>query len=211
MIHIDLILSVQNVILRSMEPMQSLQKIANRGFFTLKSCLEQGVSRYELRKLETDGKIQKVDHGLYMLDGTIDDEMFMPQVLNENIVYSHETALFLLGFSDLIPDKYTITVPLGYHSKKLWNNFYVRQTPAELLNKGVVEIDSLYGNPIKVYCIERTLCEMMHSRKDFTKERFIPAIQRYMRLKGRNIGKVVDFSRMFNVERKIRPYVEALI
>ena len=191
--------------------MQSIQKIANRGFFTLKSCLEQGVSRYELKKLEASGEIEKVEHGLYMLDGTIDDEMFMPQVLNENIVYSHETALFLLGFSDLIPDKYTITVPLGYHSKKLWKNFYVRQTPAELLNKGVIEIDSLYGNPIKVYCIERTLCELMHSRKDFTKERFIPAIQRYMRLKGRNIGKIVDFSRMFNVERKIRPYVEALI
>ena len=191
--------------------MQSIQKIANRGFFTLKSCLEQGVSRYELKKLEASGEIEKVEHGLYMLDGTIDDEMFMPQVLNENIVYSHETALFLLGFSDLIPDKYTITVPLGYHSKKLWKNFYVRQTPAELLNKGVVEIDSLYGNPIKVYCIERTLCELMHSRKDFTKERFIPAIQRYMRLKGRNIGKIVDFSRMFNVERKIRPYVEVLI
>lgn len=191
--------------------MQSIQKIANRGFFTLKSCLEQGVSRYELKKLEASGEIEKVEHGLYMLDGTIDDEMFMPQVLNENIVYSHETALFLLGFSDLIPDKYTITVPLGYHSKKLWKNFYVRQTPAELLNKGVVEIDSLYGNPIKVYCIERTLCELMHSRKDFTKERFIPAIQRYMRLKGRNVGKIVDFSRMFNVERKIRPYVEVLI
>ena len=194
-----------------METMTSIRKLANQGFFTLKSCLEQGISRYELRKLETAGKIQKVEHGLYMLDGTIDDEMFMPQAFNDNIIYSHETALFLTGYSDLIPDKFTVTVPIGYHSKKLWNNFYVRQTPAEFLNKGVIEINSLYGNPIKVYCIERTLCELMHSRKDFTKERFIPAIQRYMRQKGRNIGKVVDFSQMFNVERKIRPYMEALI
>ena len=87
----------------------------------------------------------------------------------------------------------------------------MRQTPAELLNEGVQEIQSFYSNPLKVYCIERTLCELLHSRKDFNKERYIPALQRYMASKDRKIWKLTDYARMFNVENKIRPYLEVLI
>jgi hypothetical protein len=126
-------------------------------------------------------------------------------------VYSNETALFLTGYSDLLPEKFTVTVPKGYHSKKLWRDFLVRQTPAEILNEGVQEIRSFYSNPIKVYCIERTLCELLHGRIDFNKERYIPAIQRYMRSKDRNIWKLSDFARMFHIEDKIGPYLEVLI
>ena len=82
-----------------------------------------------------------------------------------------------------------MTVPRGYHSKILWNDFIVRQTPLELFDKGIKEIASPYGNPIKIYCIERTLCDLLRSRNDFNKERYIPAVQKYMRSKQKDVYK----------------------
>jgi len=188
-----------------------MRKFSNRGYFSLKQCLEHGVSRYDLKNLEDSGKIKKVNYGLYAFANVVEDEYYIPQVLSDKVVYSNETALYLTGYSDLLPEIFTVTVPKGYHSKKLWRNFLVRQTPAELLNEGVQEIQSFYSNPLKVYCIERTLCELLHSRKDFNKERYIPALQRYMASKDRKIWKLTDYARMFNVENKIRPYLEVLI
>jgi predicted transcriptional regulator of viral defense system len=194
-----------------METIQKMRKFSNRGYFSLKQCLEHGVSRYDLKNLEDSGKIKKVNYGLYAFANVVEDEYYIPQVLSDKVVYSNETALYLTGYSDLLPEIFTVTVPKGYHSKKMWQNFLVRQTPAELLNEGVQEIQSFYSNPLKVYCIERTLCELLHSRKDFNKERYIPALQRYMASKDRKIWKLTDYARMFNVENKIRPYLEVLI
>lgn len=191
--------------------MRNIRKFAKNGYFSLKQCLEHGVSRYNLRNLEETGKIKKVNYGLYAFANILEDEFFIPQVLSDKVVYSNETALYLTGYSDLLPEKFTVTVPKGYHSKKLWQDFLVRQAPAEILDQGIQEVKSFYGNPLKVYCIERTLCELLHGRKDFNKERYIPALQRYMASKNRNIWKLTDYAKMFNVEKKIRPYVEVLI
>lgn len=191
--------------------MLNIRKIAKKGYFALKQCLEHGVSRYDLRNLEEAGKIKKVDYGLYAFSDVLEDEFFIPQVQSDKVVYSNMTALYLTGYSDLLPEKFTVTVPKGYHSKKLWRDFFVRQVPIEILNQGVEEVKSFYGNPLKVYCIERTLCELLHNRADFNKERFIPAMQKYMASKKRNLWKLTDYAQMFNVEKKIRPYVEVLI
>ena len=34
-------------------------------------------------------------------------------------IYSHDTALYLLGYSDRIPAKYTMTFPKGYNAPSL--------------------------------------------------------------------------------------------
>ena len=157
------------------------------------------------------GLITKVKYGLYAFSDILEDELFIPQVFSNKIVYSNETALYFEGYSDQVPFTYTVTVPKGYHSKILWNDFIVRQTPIELFDKGIKEISSPYGNPIKIYCIERTLCDLLRSRKDFNKERYIPAVQKYMRSKQKDLYKIMEYAKLLNVENKIRPYLEVLL
>lgn len=195
--------------IKGMGKMNIIEKIANHGFFSLKTCAEHGVSRYDIASLEKKGLIRKIRHGVYAFPNTIDDEFFIPQLTNK-LIYSHDTALYLTGYSDLIPEQNTIMVPYGVHSKALWQEFRVRQTPIEIFERGVVQINSYCGNPIRVYCIERTLCDLIHSRTEFSKERFIPAIQKYIS-KNRDVGKIIEYAQMLNVEKKIRPYLEALL
>ena len=193
-----------------METLKKIKTFSKNGYFSQKQCLINGISRYQLAALLDSGKVKKVKYGLYAFSDVLEDELFIPQIYNNNTVYSNETALYFTGFSDQVPFTYTITVPSGYHSKNLWTDFMVRQVPKEIFHKGIIELKSPYGNPIRVYCIERTLCELLHSRVDFYKERFIPAIQRYMREKSKDVYKVMEYAKMFNVEKKIRPYLEVL-
>ena len=87
----------------------------------------------------------------------------------------------------------------------------VRQTPSDIFDEGITEIQSHYGNPIRVYCIERTLCDLIKSRTDFNKQRFIPALQKYMQSRQKDLYKIAKYAQMLKVENKIRPYMEALL
>lgn len=194
-----------------MNTTDKIKQFSNRGYFSLKQCLENKISRYELSLLLNKGIVRRVKYGLYSFSEVLEDELYIPQVFSDKVIYSNETALYLNGFSDQIPFTYTITVPKGYHSKQLWDNFIVRQVSEGLFNKGVIEVNSPYGNPIKVYCIERTLCDLIKSKTDFDKERYIPAVQKYMASKNKDMYKIMEYAKMLNVENKIRPYLEALL
>lgn len=194
-----------------MNTTDKIKQFSNRGYFSLKQCLENKISRYELSLLLNKGIVRRVKYGLYSFSEILEDELYIPQVFSDKVIYSNETALYLNGFSDQIPFTYTITVPKGYHSKQLWDNFIVRQVSEGLFNKGVIEVNSPYGNPIKVYCIERTLCDLIKSKTDFDKERYIPAVQKYMASKNKDMYKIMEYAKMLNVENKIRPYLEVLL
>lgn len=194
-----------------METADKIKEFANRGYFSLSQCIAHGITRYEISQLQKEGIVTKVKYGLYSFSNILEDELFIPQILSNKIVYSNETALYFEGYSDQVPFTYTITVPRGYHSKVLWNDFIVRQTSVKLFSKGVKEITSPYGNPIKIYCIERTLCDLLRSRNDFNKERYIPAVQKYMRSKQKDLYKIMEYAKLLNIESKIRPYLEVLL
>ena len=118
-----------------MEIVDKIKEFSNRNYFSLSQCIEHGITRYEISQLQDKGLITKVKYGLYAFSDILEDELFIPQVFSNKIVYSNETALYFEGYSDQVPFTYTVTVPKGYHSKILWNDFIVRQTPIELFDK----------------------------------------------------------------------------
>ena len=70
--------------------------------------------------------------------------------------------LHLLGYSDRIPVKYTMTFPKGYNASSLkQENLIVKRVVPENYEFGRIEIASPSGNPIRVYDLERTLCDIL--------------------------------------------------
>lgn len=137
-----------------------------------------------------------------------------PQKLAQEIcpkaIFSHETTLFLNGYSDQVPFVYTISVPHGYVSKTLSENYDVKHVAKETSEKGITIAKSELGNNLKVYNIERTLCELLHKPSELNKERFIPALQAYMKSKEKDVLLLMEFAKMFCVEKRILPYLEAI-
>lgn len=180
------------------------------GYFSLKTAAEFGITRWQLQELLRNGEIQKVSYGLYALKNVISDELFITQLLSPRAIFSHESALFFNGYSDQVPFRYTISVPHGYISKNLSEQYDVRHVAKESAEEGIKIIKSELGNDLRVYSIERTLCELLHKPSDLDKERFIPAIQKYLRSKNKDILILMHFAKMFRVEKRLLPYLEAI-
>ncbi len=180
------------------------------GYFSLKTAAEFGITRWQLQELLRNGEIQKVSYGLYALKNVIPDELFITQLLSPRAIFSHESALFFNGYSDQVPFRYTISVPHGYISKNLSEQYDVRHVAKESAEEGIKIIKSELGNDLRIYSIERTLCELLHKPSDLDKERFIPAIQKYLRSKNKDILILMHFAKMFRVEKRLLPYLEAI-
>ena len=77
-------------------------------------------------------------------------------------IYSHDTALYLLSYSDRTQARYTMTFPKGYNAPSLkQEDLIVKRVIPKNYNFGIIKIQSPSGNPICVYDLERTLCDIL--------------------------------------------------
>jgi predicted transcriptional regulator of viral defense system len=87
---------------------------AQHGYFTTAQAAEHGISRRALTWRTQHGSAERIGHGLYRLPHwPIDaaDEMHGLQALAPFGTFSHQTALTLLGLSDIIPSTVHFTIP----------------------------------------------------------------------------------------------------
>lgn len=87
---------------------------AQHGYFTTAQAAEHGISRRALTWRTQHGSAQRIGHGLYRLSHWLADpadELYALQVLAPFGTFSHQTALSLLGLTDMIPSTIHITIP----------------------------------------------------------------------------------------------------
>ena len=73
-------------------------------------------SKPSVSKYVREHDMEKVAHGIYILDNVWPDELFVLQQRNKNIIYSGETALYLHGLIDREYSHICFTVPTGYNA-----------------------------------------------------------------------------------------------
>ncbi len=67
------------------------------------------------------------------------------------------------------------------------------------------------GNEITVYCMERTLCDILRKRNKVDTGVITDAFKRYAARKDKNIPLLSEYAKKFHVEEKVRRYLEVLI
>ncbi len=87
---------------------------AQHGYFTTEQAAEHGISRRALTWRAQQGSAERIAHGLYRLPhwpiGAA-DELYALQAIAPFGTFSHDTALSLLGLSDIIPSTIHFTIP----------------------------------------------------------------------------------------------------
>jgi predicted transcriptional regulator of viral defense system len=84
------------------------------GYFTTEQSAEHGISRRALTWRAQNGSAERIAHGLYRLPHWPigpDDELYALQALAPFGTFSHDTALTLLGLTDIIPSTIHFTIP----------------------------------------------------------------------------------------------------
>ena len=95
----------------------------NNGYITTKELEDIGISKMRIPELLKENILRKVSHGIYMDNKLIEDEFYILQKRFGNIVYSYNTACYLLGLSDRAPYKLEVTT-IKHNNIK--NSMYMR-------------------------------------------------------------------------------------
>ena len=186
----------------------------NNGIITTKQIKELDIPRITLSRMVEKKLIEREKRGLYVLPSSWGDEYYNLLFSTTDTVFSHGTALYLLGLSERVPLIYDITVPVGFNIESIRKNektklHYVKK---ELFNLGKTEIKSPQGQIVSCYDAERCICDMIKNKEKEDLGILKYAIKEYLsNNKLKNIIKLTEYAGTLGIERELRNYLEVLL
>jgi len=195
-------------------PTQRIRKILkeNSGILYTSDLTVHGIPRTYLSILEKRGEIQRESRGVYSVVNALVDEMQIIQIRAKTAVFSHETALYLLGLTDRTPLFYSVTVPSGYNATSLKNSgvkvYFVHRARFLL---GLVTVKSPHGNDIRTFNLERTVCDLLRSRNQLDFQLVSEALKKYVKHQDRAIDLLYSYATQFRLQKVVRNFIEVLL
>lgn len=186
--------------------------IRNNGFISSADAKEANISRVALSRAVSAGDLVRIARGLYSVPEAWEDEYLVAMHRFGRGVISHETALYLHGLSEGAPERITMTFPRGYNTSSASRAGIAPKTVARDLHPlGVAAVKTPYGNEVRSYDVERTLCDMVRAQAVIDAQTFNPAMKAYLSSNARDVPKLFDYAAQLGVESKVRNYVEILL
>ena len=184
----------------------------NGNTITTAEANAAGISNERLRQLVKRGVLERLTFGVYVLPHDFVDRMYATQQRRPKIIYSHETALFLHDLTDRDPISYSVTVPTGYNTVKLREEgFTVYTIKRDLHTVETTEVETMFGHTVRVYTMERTICDCLRSRSRMDVTLLTDALRHYVRRKDKNLNTLMKMAKTFRVEQPLRHYMEVLL
>ena len=184
---------------------------SNNYVLSTAQLLDVGVSKTTLTNYVREGLLERCGHGYYTMPDSIEDDMYLVMLRSRHIIFSHETALFLNDLSERTPFIHAITIPnnasIPATIKEQCKCYYVKPALHEV---GMVEKTTTFGNSVRCYDPESTLCDILRSRNRMDEETVISAIKSYSRYKDKNLLKLGEYAELFKVVSQVRHYMEVL-
>ncbi len=167
----------------------------NNNIITTAQVISLGFSRELLSKYVKAGILERCRQGIYTLPDAAHDDIYTFIMRSENIIFSHDTALFLNGLSERTPFIHYVTIP---SSKSLPNSlkgecicYYIKPN---LHMVGIWEQKTTFGNTVRCYNAERTVCDLLRSRSRRDAEMVISSIKIYVAFKGKDLNRLADYA-----------------
>jgi len=178
----------------------------NKGYITTKEIDKNKIGRDYLKKMVTTGYIINVSRGIYIDANTIEDPFYTFQLQNPKTVFSHFTALAFHENTELISNNYDVTCINNIYSVnfKDHNIFYVKK---EWYNIGIKEIIDNYGYKIKIYDLERSICDIIRSQKRLDIEQVKKSIRLYVSRKDKNLTNLTTYSKKMGIYDEVIKFV----
>ena len=183
--------------------------IQNQGIIQVADIVAEGISRqYAIQYLQ-ERNCERVAKGVYLAPDAWQDDLYIISLQYRKIIYSYDTALYLLGLSEREPVCFTVTVPRGYKVDYKGKSSLKRVTAVEeRYSLGVDTAVTPYGHTVPCYNAERTLCDIFRADTEIQEKQF--AVKEYLNGK-KNLPRLMEYAKMLQMENRIRSYMEALL
>ena len=193
------------------EELRTMLNDPTTDIITVKDMTAAGIWRGEVKTFVDQQALVRCGRGLYVKQEAWPDDLYLLQQRYPRGIFSHDTALYLLGYSDRVPLTYEITFPKGYNSVSLkQTNVAVKRVIPEIYNKGITEIESGFGHKVKIYELERTLCDIVRG-KGSEIQIVLDAMRRYAQSPDKDMMKLMQYAKLLHVAPKIMNYMRVLL
>lgn len=183
--------------------------LQNQGIIQIADIVAEGISKQYAIKYLQDRHYERVAKGIYLAPDAWQDDLYIISLQYKRVVYSHDTALYLHGLSEREPIYFTVTVPRGYKVDYQGTSPLKKVTVVD--ERYLLGLDTAvtpYGHTVPCYNAERTLCDIFRTDTETQEKQF--AVKEY--LKGqRNLPRLMEYAKMFHVEKKVKQYMEVLL
>jgi len=186
----------------------------NNGYIRTRDISSKDVNRRYLRDLIDEGVIEKIKQGLYRWKDAkfdVEEELVNVSKIIHHGVICLVSALAYYELTTYTPGEYTIAVGRNYNIKlpdyppiKLYyfsDKYYM---------DGIEKID-INGNIIKIYNIEKTICDCLRYGNKISKDIIVESIKEYVKRRDKNISKLMNYAAKAKVKDVVQKYMEVLM
>lgn len=184
----------------------------NNNIITTADAVKLGFSRSLLSVYAKKGLLVRERQGVYVYAEAVHDDMYTLMLRSKKIIFSHETALFLNGLSERTPFIHCVTVPSDCKLSKTISDecdiFYIKP---EFHKLGEIVLETTFGNKVRCYNIERTICDIIRSRNRLDEDTVIGAIKSYAFSDKKDLNLLAKYADIFGVSKILKSYLEVLL
>ncbi|MBR6055596.1 MAG: abortive phage infection protein [Bacilli bacterium] len=193
---------------------EKLEKIfkKNGGFITRQDVDDAKIPSWFLSDFVKRKNLSKKAPGYYVADDYTVDDYFILQRRYPKYIFSGMSALYLLGLTDKIPTDIEVAAPQSYHpSRNKMDSILIRRiSSSAIYGLGIKETKTMFGNVVRVYDEERTICDLIKYREKYDAETFIKAIKLYIRKKN-DQRKLFEYAKKIGIEKRVYEVVEVVV
>jgi len=187
----------------------------NNGYARTKDIVNAGIHKHYLYQLVENNKVSRVKRGLYSWnDYDIDTykELLEVKKIIPRGVICLLSALSYYELTTYNPWEYYIAIHRDDFKPKLpdYPPIYVFYFSDKQYNTGIKEI-SIEGNIIRIYDIEKTICDCIRYRNKIGTDVVKEAINKYLKNKDRDIDKLLEYAKVTGAYTIIKKYLDVLI
>jgi predicted transcriptional regulator of viral defense system len=168
-----------------------------------------GLSSRQLLQLVNEGVLDKISRGKYQLSEQLLPEEILINKLFPNAVVYLESALFQYGYTDRIPSTWQLAVDKNT-SKSIYNITYPLVKPfylkSSIVSIGITSIE-VGDVEMRIYDIDRTICDVMRYSNKMDREIFNTAIQRYVKDSNHNVNRLLEYAKKLRIINKVKNYI----
>ncbi len=178
--------------------------------FRTKELNSQGITNYEISKLLEEGLLEKIYQGVYTIGDIEKLELSDINVIVENGVVSLTSAAFYYKLLDSDEGKITITLNRDQKPPKIpYDLFSYYYTTSKFFDVGLKIIDQ-NGRKIKIYSIERTICDILRHRNKYDSILIREILENYLKREDSDIEKLMEYSKELRIYNVLVQYLEIL-
>lgn len=181
------------------------------GIITSKEVKESNIPTIYLTRMVEKGDLIREERGIYLTSKGYYDEYYFFSNRFKVAIFSYVSALYIHQFTDIIPEYFEITVYKGYNAHRIDSKTKIHYVTKDIYNLGIIECKTIYGNSVKVYDLERTICDFIKNRNEIEKEFFSKTINNYVKYKYKDLNKLYEYSKKMKIYEKVKEILEVIL